>query len=210
MTMPAFTIRPPWSQLIAETAAFEALGIDPKRVENRGQRIAPQHIGQTVAIHAGLRWDDAAARDIRVRNAWQAFSDAIDLHKPNPRLAAIGDTRTGVVGGLAQFHLPHLWIEQGAVVAVAVIAGCHPARQGFAHDGPTCCQPWGNRWHYTASGEQRTAWHIELGDVRRLRTPVPARGSLAMPWKLPPAVTEQVLAQLGQTSTTPVAQPTPS
>lgn len=71
--MRAITIRPPWSWAIAEAAALTALGVPPKLVENRGRKVAAEHIGQDWAIHAGRTWDEAGAEDLRVRAAWRAY-----------------------------------------------------------------------------------------------------------------------------------------
>jgi hypothetical protein len=184
----AITIRPPWSQIIAETEALTALGVAPKNVENRGRPIADKHIGTDIAIHAGQTWCPIGGADPRVQRAWWTFANAIGLREPNPLLAAHGDTRTGSVGGL---KVPGLWIEQGAVIATATIADCHPA-------GPCVnlgCHPWGER-DYNGG----TAWHLVLGNVRRLRTPVPARGAIGVPWTLPDDVAEQVDQQQAVTA----------
>lgn len=179
----AMSVRQPWAQMIAEAAALTALGVAPKLVENRSRKIAGKHIGEDVAIHAGLTWCQTGAADPRVRKVWARFSAAIDVYEPNPLLAAHGDRRTGFVGGLR----PGMWIERGAVVAVARLAGCHPAGPCVL-DG---CHPWGESTH---SG--KPAWHIELAEVQRLRKPVPARGSLAVPWRLPTDVAERVQHEL--------------
>jgi hypothetical protein len=181
--MIAVSVRQPWAQLIAEADALAALDVVPKLIENRPRRIADKHIREDIAIHAGLTWCQVGANDWRVRRAWARFSAAIDLRKPNPLLAAHGDLRTGFVGGLR----PGMWMEQGAVVAVATLAGCHPAGSCVIET----CHPWGESVH-----NGKPAWHIELADVRRLLKPVPARGSLALPWRLPEDVAGQVQAQL--------------
>jgi hypothetical protein len=178
--MKAITVRAPYSQIIAEAAALAALDVAPKLIENRGQRIGAEHIGADIAIHAGATWSTTGAADPRVRHAWARFAAAIHPLQANPHLAAIGDTRTGVVGGLR----PGLWIEERAVVAVATLVGCHQAAGG-------CCQPWGEMTH-----NGKPAWHLELDNVRRLVDPVPARGWLTVPWALPADVEAAVLAQL--------------
>ena len=191
MTLRAITIRAPWSAIIAETAALTSLGVAPKAVENRSRRVLDHFIGADIAIHAGRTWSVEGAADERVRRAWQAFHNAIDLREPNPLLAAHGDTRTGYVGALQ----PGLWIETGAVVAVATLVDCHPAMTIPAlpgHPAHTCCQPWGEALH-----NGRTAHHLVLDHVRRLRDAVPARGSLTVPWTLPDDVEAAVLDQLG-------------
>lgn len=189
--MRTITVRPPWSWAIAEAEALTALGAIPKLVENRGRRIADKHIGQRIAIHAGQTWCHTGERNQHVRTAWNTFANAIDLRKSNPALAAIGDTRTGYVGRLQ----PGLWLDTGAVVAVATLVDCHQADQtdGYA----TCCQPWGEREYATAAG-RGPAWHLVLADVRRLRKPVPCRGEVRVPWDLPEDVAAVGDAQLAE------------
>jgi len=189
--MKAITVRPPWSQIIAETPALTVLGVAPKAVENRGRPIAGKHIGTDIAIHAGLTWCKVGEADLRVRTAWSIFGRAIRLREVNPLLAAIGDTRTGYVGGL--FSHSDLWVERGAVVAVVRLVDCHkaitvPEMPGYP--ASTCCAPWGE-----SDYNGKPAYHLVLDDVRRLGTPVPARGSLAMPWTLPDDVAAAVAEQ---------------
>ncbi len=189
MTLRAITVQPPWSQIIAETAALQALGVAPKTVENRSRPIPEQHIGTDIAIHAGREWNEAGQHDRRVRAAWFTFANAIDLRKPNPILAAIGDTRTGYAGGLhpggTSRVVSHLWIDAGAVVAVATLVDCHPAFD-FTEGGRVCCQPWGEPGQY----------HLVLDNVRRLHDPVAARGYPFLPWTLPDDVETAVRTQL--------------
>ncbi len=188
--MRAITVRQPWAAMISETAALTALGVAPKAVENRSRGVSEQFIGTDIAIHAGATWSAEGAADERVRRAWAVFANAIDLREPNPLLAAHGDNRTGYVGPLQ----PGLWIDTGAVVAVATLVDCHPAITIPAlpgHPAHTCCQPWGEPLH-----NGRTAHHLALDHVRRLREPVPARGSLTVPWALPDDVEAAVLEQL--------------
>lgn len=185
MSLPCITVRPPWSQVIAEAQALTAIGVAPKLVENRSRPIPAKYIDTEIGIHAGLTWCKVGAADWRVRRAWGQFCAAINLRVPNPLLAAHGDRRTGYVGGLR----PGMWIEQGCVIAVATIKGCHPA-------GPCVdngCRPWGEIEH-----NGKPAWHIVFADVRRLSRPVPARGSLSVPWSVPGDVETAVREQLDQ------------
>ncbi len=188
--MKAITIRPPWSQIIAETAALTALGVVPKTVENRGRPIADRHIGTTIAIHAGLTWCPVGGSDPRVRRAWRRFATAIALREVNQTLVAIGDTRTGYVSAL---KVPSLWIEQGAVVAVATLVDCHLAERGYHgtdQEPVSCCPPWGEPLRHG-----KPAYHLVFGHVRRLRNPVPCAGKLAVPWTLPDDVAAKVEQQ---------------
>ncbi len=188
--MNAITVRPPWSWAIAEAEALTALGATPKLVENRGRKIADKHIGKRIAIHAGLTWCKTGMRNHHINSAWNTFANAIDLRTPNPLLADIGDTRTGYVGRLQPS--PGLWLETGAVVAVATLTGCHQADQTSAV--ATCCWPWGDREYETKAGRD-PAWHLTLADVRRLSVPVPCRGEVRVPWELPADVADAVDGQ---------------
>lgn len=81
-------------------------------------------------------------------------------------------------------------LARGAVIGVADLTGCHPARPG-------CCD---SQW------AQDAGWHLTLARPRALNTPVPARGMLG-PWNLPPDVEASVLAQLGGADHVPGATP---
>lgn len=89
---------------------------------------------------------------------------------------------------------PRVGAPVGAVVAVAELVDCHEATlTGRLLGSEPCCLPWGDREY-----RGRPAWHLVLADARRLDWPVPARGSLAMPWRLPAEQTAAVLAQLAE------------
>jgi hypothetical protein len=68
---------------------------------------------------------------------------------------------------------------RGAVIATAVVAGCHHERQC----GGSLCSPW-------AAARQ---WHWELSDRHALAVPVKARGFQRL-WRLPPGVSRAALA----------------
>lgn len=187
----AITVRPPWSAMTTEAQALTAIGVTPKLTENRSRPIAPKHFGARVGIHAGATWSVEGEQDPRVRHAWTLFCRAIDLSKPNPLLAAHGDTRTGFPNSLLRVHAGNsLWIDRGAVVATAAIVGCHRAGACVVEQ----CHPWGDLTY-----NDKPAWHIELADVLRLPKPVPVRGQIAVPWRLPEDVAAAVNAQLVET-----------
>lgn len=73
---------------------------------------------------------------------------------------------------------------RGAIIAIADLVGCHRAKG--------CCKPWGFE----------DCWHWELSDVRRLITPLPAKGQLGL-W----TPSEELLAAAAwdQAKTTAVA-----
>lgn len=187
----AATIRPPWSWAIAEAEALNALGGVGKPVENRGRPIPAKYVGKPLAIHAGQTWCPIGGRDPRIHQAWATFANGIRLREANPRLAAIGDTRTGYVGALQP--TPDMWMESGAVVAVALLADCHQAEQ--RPDGYTCCAPWGDREYHGAS-RRGPAFHLVLSDIQRLPEPVPAIGKQLVPWLMPEMVAAAVNAQV--------------
>lgn len=184
----AFTVRAPYSAMIAEAQALTVAGAVPKLVENRSRPIAPKHFGARVAVHAGITWSVEGEHDPRVRHAWTQFAKAFDPAVPNPLLAGHGDTRTGFPNSLLRIHAgSSLWIPRGAVVATAAIVGCHRAGACVVE----ACHPWGDLEY-----NGKPAWHIELADVVRLPEPVPARGQIAVPWRLPDDVAAAVNAQI--------------
>lgn len=73
----------------------------------------------------------------------------------------------------------------GAVVAVAVLAGCH---HESTERPRSSCSPWG----------QPEMYHWALASVQPLREPVPCRGALGL-WRLPDDVEKSVRAQLEET-----------
>lgn len=183
----AFTVRPPYSAMIAEAQALEATGVVPKLIENRSRPIAPKHFGTRIGVHAGATWSTVGQLDKRVRSAWARFAHSIDLTTANPRLAAHGDRRTGFPNPHLSIHArSDMWIPRRAVVATAVVVGCHRAGGCVVE----ACFPWGDL-EYNGG----PAWHIELADVARLREPVPAVGQIAVPWRLPADVAAAVDAR---------------
>lgn len=186
----AFTVRPPWSFAIVEAQALAAIGVPPKLRENRGRPIAPRHFGTRVGIHAGATWSTVGQLDKRVRVAWARFAHAVDLTTVNPLLTAHGDRRTGFPNPHLSIHAgSDMWIPRRAVVATVIVVGCHRAGACVVEQ----CYPWGDLEY-----GGKPAWHIELADVARLRTPVPARGQIAVPWRLPEDVASAVEAQLAE------------
>ncbi|MEV1315324.1 hypothetical protein AB0J14_04485 [Micromonospora arborensis] len=85
---------------------------------------------------------------------------------------------------------PRVGMPMGAVLAVAQLVDCHQA-------SGRCCAPWGEA-HYMTGGRILPAFHLVLADVVALPRPIPARGALSVPWKLPEDVSTQVLSQLGE------------
>jgi hypothetical protein len=77
----------------------------------------------------------------------------------------------------AALHEDRSAIHTGLLALWPDVLGCHEAEDG-------CCAPWG----------RPGMWHWEVGDVRPLDTPVPARGALGL-WRPTPTVLEQVEAQ---------------
>jgi hypothetical protein len=156
--MLCITTRLPWS------AAIRA---GEKLVENRGRAVAPQHIGQPVAIHAGAGWDKTGGADPRIRRWWYG-------HEAQRTLDATLFSR--------YFR---------KVLAVATLADCHRANLGPAPYDSNCCSPWGDSFY-----GQNPAWHLVLTDVVGLDEPVETRGYLPVPWQLPDDVAAKVQAQL--------------
>lgn len=92
---------------------------------------------------------------------------------------------------------PAVDMPRGAVVGVAELVDCHPAENRAP--GRTCCEPWGEP---TYKGGH--CFHYVLDQAVLLVRPVPARGSLTLPWLLPVApvdVRGQVRAALAEAVT---------
>jgi hypothetical protein len=86
----------------------------------------------------------------------------------------------GMDPGEAWARFGSLHLPAGSVIAVANLVDCH--RAGAA----PCCGQWGDP----------ECWHMVLANVRRLPMPVPAKGSLALPWVAPEDVAARVMGQM--------------
>jgi hypothetical protein len=159
----AITVRPPWSWAI--TRAGKTVENRPRPTSYRGQ----------VAIHAGSRWDAAGAGDGRIQAAWMKYRAEM------PRERAPDGGESGIVGSLSK---DSLFIELGAIVAVANLVNCHLGGIECARTG--ACRPWGDFGSH----------HLVLADARPLARPVICRGWLAVPWRVPDDAAAEVLAQL--------------
>lgn len=159
--MRALSIQPPWSLAIAR------LG---KQVENRTW---PTKYRGTIAIHSSLKWDPAGENSRIVQDTWALYT-ATNLPPNNAHVGPLRRTS--------------LWMDYGAIIAVAELTGCHRHGDPSAPcdaGGWLICSPW------AAHGQ----WHWVLSDVRRLREPVPTKGALGL-WSLPDDVEALVAAQL--------------
>lgn len=151
-TFPAISVHQPWAFSIAH------LG---KPVENRGW--ATSYRGP-IAVHATLKWDQAGEDSPLVQAGWINYIHTLPRDNV-PRVPLDAGS---------------LWIEHGAVLAVAEVVGCH-----LDPDSGDPCSPW------AADGQ----WHWDLADVRPLREPVPCKGRQRL-WRLPADVDAAVRAQL--------------
>jgi hypothetical protein len=157
-------------QLVVTTAVTvrlpwaAAIRPDLKLVENRGRPIPAKHIGTRVGIHAGAAWSKDGGEDPRIRSWWWGRTWA---HRA-PLQATDFPT-----------YFRH-------VISVARVADCHQADRR----GPyTCCRPWGDPY-YVDPG--KAAWHVVFDDVTPIEPVGPVKGSLLVPWTLPPAIAAQV------------------
>lgn len=158
--MHAITIKQPWAYAICHL---------DKRVENRKRKPPENLIGQRVAIHAGVAFDDDATDWMFARGLMRS------VHM-TPEQSACFDAR-------------------GAVVATAVLRG-HTTGDGnittLSFDRPglvTRLFPWKSleAWFTGPVG------HV-LADVRVLATPIPCRGQLGY-WTLPDEVAAEIERQ---------------
>lgn len=151
----------------------DAIVYGGKTVENRGRYTS--YRGR-VAIHVGVGWSKRGATDDRVQRSLWGRSELV--------LAA-----TGFLSGVG--------CVMGSVIAVADLVDCHevhPTPDRF--EAGWCCDPWGDRFYTRSNGTQCPCWHLVLADVRPLDAPVPLRGQLAVPWRVPAVAASAVLSQL--------------
>lgn len=155
--MRAITVKQPWAW---------AITYGGKNIENRPWGI---HARGPIAIHAGKEWDRDGATDLTLRMAWEAWSKRLPLDPHSPEAVQLGYS-----GAAGELRKGTLWLDEGAVVAVADLVG--------SHRDSGCCRPWG----------QPGKIHLVLANVRRLPEPVPCRGALG-PWRLPVNVDDPAL-----------------
>lgn len=157
----AVTVKHPWAKSIAAGA---------KDVENR-KRGFPRFWRGPLLIHAGDRWSDRGAEDLRIREWWgehQGFDPGFPV-APTPN----GDL-----------------FPRKSIVAVCELYDVHDARDG-------CCE---SKWAETRYVESHgvvvdRVLHLMLEDVVELGRPVPCRGKLGL-WRPDPEVVASVLDQL--------------
>jgi hypothetical protein len=159
----ALTVQQPFAWAIAYAG---------KDVENRPWRTAWRGL---VAIHAGL---DMHPGHFPARTD-EGLAAARALDKLGGR-NNVWNPRHLVKTSLGPVHHPGLAL--GAVIAVAVIAGCH---HESTEQPANSCSPWGMPGQF----------HWQLARVRPLAEPVPCRGRQRL-WRLPGDVEKAVRAQL--------------
>ncbi|MCW6003920.1 hypothetical protein K1W54_04890 [Micromonospora sp. CPCC 205371] len=124
------------------------------------------HYRGQLAVHTAATWCRLGGQDPRIRSWWW------------------GEQNWQNQGPLDGTEFPNLMRR---IVAVTTVAGCHRAEPG-------CCE---SRWGDQPNTINPVVWHVELADTEALLEPVgPVRGSLSLPWQLPPDVAEKVQHQL--------------
>ncbi|MFG1846716.1 ASCH domain-containing protein [Micromonospora carbonacea] len=146
-----------------------AIATGAKTVENRASGTAYRG---PVFIHTSQRVDLPACNNNLVRQALWGRTDFTD--KVIDYIAA-------------DFTL-------GVIIAVADLVDVHDADTipTLTGEPGTCCEPWGQRLHGI-----RTAKHLVLANVRRLRNPVPARGALGL-WTPTDSTVERVRYEMAE------------
>lgn len=164
--MRAITIRQPW--------AWAVIHAD-KTVENRSRNIAGDYRGP-VAIHAGLKIDEAGQHDPLIREAWTGeLALAEDLDRPT-----------------FYYYVP--WRKAfscGRIIGVADLVDAHyvdghSERWDAEAERSTTCSPWAHHG---------PIWHMVFANPRPLACPIPARGQVGL-WTLPDDIEQAVRRQL--------------
>jgi hypothetical protein len=155
-----------------------------KRVENRTWRCPPQYLGTPIAIHAAAAVDKMLALGVPCSGEDWASLFATTAEWDAWRFWHHGRRQRDEANWPPKLAL-------GAVVATAVIVGCHhqsdDACEGDPRTAGYLCSiwPWLGQFHWV------------LDDVRLLAEQVPCRGAQRL-WRLPEDVKAAVLAQAGR------------
>lgn len=154
--MMAITVQQPWAWAIIHANP-------PKHTENRTRfPMWKRAVGQTIAIHAGLRWSDRGAWDDRVIRAYSQTRGLTDSLIPTER-----DTE----------------FDRGAIIGTVHVRAIHAALTD-------CCEPWGEHTYVEHGGRTRSQIvHLVLDNPRPLDVPEPCRGALGL-WTVPAHVAQ--------------------
>lgn len=184
-SIPAITVKPPWSWGIAMGA------IDPERaklIENRGIGYTRFKYRGPVLIHAGAAWSPRGATDLRMRNLW-AGHDLIDIEVGAPPIPTPPRSRGRIVNSGPELGAPP-WqrLDAMALIAHAELVDIHPGRG--------CCHPWGEDSYQAADGRHvAEVAHLVLEDVQLVSPPVGIGGQLGL-WHPDGLTTNAALSRL--------------
>jgi hypothetical protein len=172
----ALTIHQPWASAIARGW---------KSIENRTWPPPPQLFGRHLAIHAGKSFDQLGLQDLARDQVRLGIPDG-DLNSSMPTSAIIAVAR--LAGAVLVVDAAHPDVEQlgglpapGARIRANKVLGGLPAQRAL----DAVRSPWA-----------RGKWLWVLEDVVAIE-PVPCGGAQKV-WRVPPAVADQVVAQLRQ------------
>jgi hypothetical protein len=142
---------------------------------------------RALSVRQPWAWAICHGKDVENRSKGTKHRGLLAIHasKSAPYREDVNDPR--IVDLIVANSLDDPSSAQGAVVAVATLAGCHLSPDFGGTCGATrpLCSPWSARDQY----------HWQLADVRPLPEPVPCRGMLGL-WRLPDEVEKAVRAQL--------------
>ena len=137
---------------------------------------------RALSVRQPWAWAICHGKNVENRTHGTRYRGLLAIHasKSAPYREDLDDPR--IIDAIAANGLDDASAAQGAVVAVAELAGCHGP-----DDCLGTCSLWAARGHY----------HWNLWDVRPLADPVPCKGMLGL-WRLPDDVEKLVRAQLGE------------
>lgn len=142
---------------------------------------------RALSVRQPWAWAICHGKDVENRSRGTRYRGLLAIHssKSAPYKVDLDDPR--IVDLIVADGLDDPAAAQGAVVAVAELAGCHLSPDFGGTCGATrpLCSPWAVRDQY----------HWLLAGVRPLAQPVPCRGMLGL-WSLPDDVEKAVRAQL--------------
>lgn len=145
---------------------------------------------RALSIRQPWAWAICHGKDVENRSRGTRHRGllAICSSKSAPYRSDLEDPR--IVDLIAAIRLDDPPSAQGAVIAVADLAGCHHANEclrGRPGQRAEMCSPWAHA----------SAFHWQLANVRPLPEPVPCKGMLGL-WRLPEDAEKAVRAQVGE------------
>ena len=189
--MKALTIRQPWAWAVIHAG---------KTVENRSRNITGDYRGP-VAIHAGLKIDEAGQHDQLIREAWTGETRlAVDPDRPTfyhdvPWQKAFSYGRIIGVADLVDVHYATDCYDANTKRLTALYNSGPEGRKEVEAMPDNGCGGIIGKARFCSLWAHDEMFHLVFANPRPLTHPIPARGQLGL-WTLPDDVEQAVRRQL--------------